>query len=118
MRLLTGYVILVTIVVGPASANEAFIAQLTSKVAVADQSSANRFSANAAKTMPSAAMLALPLQPKALNSSVVATAAANTSSVIQLGSNNFAAVSQTGAGNASSVVQHGSGNQAVVTQRH
>ena len=70
--------------------------------------------------MQSAAMLALPVQPKAINSSVAnaANAATNTSSVIQIGTNNIAAVSQTGGGNASTVVQRGSGNQATVTQRH
>jgi len=100
-----------TVAACPASANEAFIAQLTSKATAAEQ-----FSANSMKTMLSAAMLALPVQPKAANSPVVN--AANTSSVIQVGSNNVAAVSQTGGGNASSIMQHGSGNQATVTQRH
>jgi Curlin associated repeat len=114
MRLVTGSVIFLTIAVCPASANEAFIAQLIGKAAVTEQSSANP-----AKTMLSAAMLALPLQPKAINSpaAAAATAGTNISSVTQVGTNNFAAVSQTGGGNASSVVQHGSGNQAVMTQR-
>ena len=96
----------------PASASEAFIVQLTSKAATTEQSSTN-----STKTMLSAAMLALPLQPKAIGSPV-ANAATNTSSVTQIGANNVAAVSQTGSGNASSVVQHGNGNQAMVTQRH
>ena len=99
----------------PALANEAFIAQLTSKATAAEQSSAH-----STKTMQSAAMLALPVQPKAVNSPVVnaTPTVANTSSVIQVGANNVAAVSQTGGGNASSIMQHGNGNQATVTQRH
>jgi hypothetical protein len=96
----------------PALASEAFIAQLTSKAATTEQSSTN-----STKTMLSAAMLALPLQPKAIGSPV-ANAATNTSAVVQIGTNNIAAVSQTGSGNASSIVQHGNGNQATVTQRH
>ena len=96
----------------PALANEAFIAQLTSKATAAEQSSAH-----STKTMQSAAMLALPVQPKAVNSPV-ANAAINTSAVTQIGANNIAAVSQTGSGNASSIMQHGNGNQAMVTQRH
>jgi len=95
----------------PASASEAFV-QLTSKAATTEQSSTN-----STKTMLSAAMLALPLQPKAIGSPV-ANAATNTSAVVQIGTNNIAAVSQTGSGNASSIVQHGNGNQATVTQRH
>jgi Curlin associated repeat len=88
---------------------------LTSKVVATEPSSAG-----SAKTMLSAAMLALPVQPKMVNSPVTnaAAAAANTSSIIQVGANNVAAVSQTGSGNASTVVQHGNGNQAMVTQRH
>ncbi len=120
MRLVTGAVTLLTVTwltlaACPASANEAFIAQLTSKAAVAEQSSAN-----SAKTMLSAALLALPVQPKAINSpaSNASAAATNTSLVLQVGSDNVAAVSQAGAGNASSIMQHGSGNQATVTQRH
>src|ERR1700722_9071856 len=119
MRLVTGAVTYLTITwltaaACPASANEAFIVQLTNK-AVTEQSSAN-----SAKTMLSAAMLAFPLQPKAINSPVAnaANATANTSAVTQIGTNNVAAVSQTGGGNASSIMQHGSGNQAMVTQRH
>jgi curlin associated repeat protein len=112
MRLVTGAVTVLTMAACPALANEAFIAQLTNKAAMTEQSPAN-----SAKTMLSAAMLALPLQPKAVNSPV-ANAATNTSSVTQIGANNVAAVSQTGSGNASSVVQHGNGNQAMVTQRH
>jgi hypothetical protein len=99
----------------PASASEAFIAQLSSKAATTEQSSAN-----SAKTMLSAAMLAFPLQLKAVNSPVAnaTPTAANTSSVIQVGANNVATVSQAGGGNASSIMQHGNGNQAMVTQRH
>ena len=96
----------------PALANEAFIAQLTNKAATTEQSSANSM-----KTMLSAAMLAFPVQPKAINSPV-ANAATNASAVTQIGTNNVAAVSQTGGGNASSIMQHGNGNQAMVTQRH
>ena len=120
MRLVTAAVTyltitLLTLAACPASANEAFIAQLTNKAAATEQSSAN-----SAKTMLSAALLALPVQPKTVNSPAAnaSTVATNTSSVMQIGSNNVAAVSQTGGGNASSVVQHGSGNQAMVTQRH
>jgi hypothetical protein len=120
MRLVTGAVTYLTITLlmaaaCSASANEAFIVQLSNKAAVTEQSLAN-----SAKTMLSAAMLALPLQPKAINSPVAnaANAAANTSAVTQIGTNNVAAVSQTGGGNASSIMQHGSGNQAMVTQRH
>ena len=117
MRLVTAAVTYLTITwltaaACPASANEAFIAQLTTRAAAAEQSAAN-----SAKTMLSAAMLALPLQPKAINSPAV-NASTNTSAVVQIGTNNIAAVSQTGSGNASSVVQHGNGNQAMVTQRH
>ena len=106
---------LLTAAACPVSANEAFIAQLTTK-ATATESSA----ANSAKTMLSAAMLALPLQPKAVNFPVMnaANAATNTSSVIQIGTNNVATVSQIGGGNVSAVVQRGNGNQATVTQRH
>jgi|HubBroStandDraft_2_1064218.scaffolds.fasta_scaffold1460377_2 hypothetical protein len=104
-----------TVAACPVSANEAFIAQLTTKATATEPSSAN-----SAKTMLSAAMLALPVQPKAINFPVAnaVNAATNTSSVIQIGTNNIAAVSQTGGGNASSIVQRGSGNQATVTQRH
>jgi Curlin associated repeat len=117
MRLVTGAVTLLTITLlttaaCPALASEAFIAQLTNKAAASEQSSTN-----SAKTMLSAAILALPLQPKAIGLPV-ANAATNTSAVVQIGTNNIAAVSQTGSGNASSVVQHGNGNQATVTQRH
>ena len=103
-----------TVAVGPVFASEAFIAQLTSKAA-AEQSSAG-----SAKTMLSAALLAFPLQPKAIDvpGANAANATANTSSVIQLGANNVAAVSQTGSGNASTIIQHGNGNQATVAQRH
>jgi Curlin associated repeat len=104
-----------TVTAGPVSASEAFIAQLTGKAVATEPSSAG-----STKTMLSAAMLALPVQPKMVNLPVTnaATAAANTSSIIQVGANNVAAVSQTGSGNASTVVQHGNGNQAMVTQRH
>jgi hypothetical protein len=104
-----------TVAVGPVFASEAFIAQLTNKVVATEQSSAG-----SAKTMLSAALLAFPLQPKAINvpGANAATTAANTSSVIQLGANNVAAVSQTGSGNASTIIQHGNGNQATVAQRH
>ena len=117
MRLVTAAVTYLTITwltaaACPASANEAFIAQLTTRATAAEQSSANSM-----KTMLSAAMLALPVQPKAVNSPVV-NATANTFSVIQVGANNVATVSQTGGGNASSIMQHGNGNQATVTQRH
>jgi hypothetical protein len=117
MRLVTAAVTCLTITwltaaACPVSANEAFIAQLTNKAAATGQSSAH-----SEKTMLSAALLVLPVQPKAINSPV-ANATTNTSSVIQVGSNNVAAVSQTGGGNASSIVQHGNGNQATVTQRH
>ena len=68
MRLVTAAVTYLTITwltvaACPASANEAFIAQLTSKATATEQSSADSM-----KTMLSAAMLALPLQPKAVNS--------------------------------------------------
>jgi hypothetical protein len=116
MRLVIGTVVFLTMAACPALANEAFIAQLTNKAATTEQSSAN-----STKTMLSAAMLALPVQPKAAVNSPLANAAnatTNTSSVTQIGANNIAAVSQTGGGNTSSVVQHGNGNQATVTQRH
>jgi hypothetical protein len=104
-----------TVAAGSVSASEAFIAQLTSNAATTEQSSAS-----STKTMLSAAMRALPVQPKAINSpgANAANAATNTSSVIQVGANNVAAVSQTGGGNASSIMQHGNGNQATVAQRH
>jgi hypothetical protein len=120
MRLVTAAVTYLTITsltmaAYPALANEAFIAQLTNKAAAAERSSAH-----STKTMLSAAMLAFPVHPKAVNSPVAnaANATTNTSSVIQVGANNVAAVSQTGGGNASSIIQHGNGNQATVTQRH
>jgi len=114
MRIATGAVIFLTLAACPASASEVFIAQLTGKAVVAEQAATH-----SAKTMLSAAMLALPLQPKAVNlaNAPAANAATNTSLVMQVGTNNVAAVSQTGGGNASSVVQRGSGNQASVTQR-
>ena len=120
MRLVTRAVTYLTITwltaaACPASASEAFIVQLTNKAATTEQPAANSM-----KTMLSAAMLALPVQPKAINSPAAnaTPAAANTSSVIQVGANNVATVSQTGGGNASSIMQHGNGNQATVTQRH
>ena len=115
MRIATAAVIFLAMAIGPASANEAFIAQLTNKVVFAEQAAAS-----SAKTLQSSAMLALPLQPKAIGLPAVPAAdpATNASALVQVGTNNFAAVSQTGGGNASSIVQHGSGNQASVTQRH
>jgi hypothetical protein len=114
MRVATSAVIFLTLAVAPAGASEAFIAQLTNKAVVAEQA------AHSAKTMQSAAMIAIPLQPKAVNSPAVTAenATTNTSMLVQIGTNNVAAVSQSGGGNASSVVQRGNGNQATVTQRH
>src|ERR1700721_3250078 len=84
---------LLTMAACPASANEAFIAQLTSKAAATEPSSAN-----STKTMQSAAMLALPVQPKAINSSVsnAANAATNTSWVIKIGTKTIGGVSRPG----------------------
>ena len=112
MRLVIGTVVFLTMAACPALANEAFIAQLTSKVATTEQSSAHSM-----KTMLSAAMLALPLQPKAINSPAV-NASTNTSAVVQIGTNNIAAVSQTGSGNASSVVQHGDRKSTRLNSSH
>ena len=117
MRSASATVILLTIVAHPASANEAFIPQVTGKAVAAEQASVS-----SAKTMMSAAMLALPVKPAAGAFNVpnppAATPGTNTSLVMQSGTNNFAAVTQTGSGNASTIVQRGSGNQAIVTQRH
>jgi Curlin associated repeat len=115
MRIATAAVIFLTIAACPASANEAFIAQLTNRVAFAEQAAAS-----SVKTLQSSALLALPLQPKAIGLPALPTAnpATNASALVQVGTNNFAAVSQTGGGNASSIVQRGNGNQASVTQRH
>lgn len=112
MRIAIPVVIFLTMAAGPAVASEVFIAQLSGKAASAEQS--------AASAKASAAMLAFPLQPKAIGAPAMPTAnaATNVSLVTQTGTNNLATVSQAGAGNASSVVQRGSGNQAIVTQRN
>ena len=113
MRIVTGSIFLLAMAAHPASASEAFIAQLTSKAV------ANERAAVTAKTALASTMLALPLQPNAIGSLAPAAgvAGSNTSTVMQLGTGNIAAVSQTGGGNTSSVTQRGSGNQAEVTQR-
>ena len=115
MRVVIRSVIFLTMAVGPAGASEAFIAQLASKIIPAEQAAAG-----SAKAAQSQAMLALPLQPKAISLPAVPAAnpATDTSLLVQAGANNFAAVAQSGGGNASSIVQHGSGNQATVTQRN
>jgi hypothetical protein len=118
MRVAAASVIVLTIVAHPALGSEAFIAQATNKADAAEQAAAA-----SAKTMLSAATLALPVKLNAANlfSAPVqpaATPGTNTSSVSQTGTNNFAAVTQTGGSNASSIVQRGSGNQAMVMQRH
>ena len=115
MRVVIRSVIFLTMAVAPAGASEAFISQSTGRAASAEQAAAG-----SAKAMQASAMLALPLQPKAISLPAVPAAnpATNTSLVVQVGTNNFAAVTQSGGGNASSIVQHGSGNQASVTQRH
>jgi hypothetical protein len=109
MRIAIGTVICLSIAC-PAGASEAFIAQLTGKAVAAELS---------AKRTLSSAMLALPLQPKAVKgpAAPAANAATNVSVVMQSGASNVAAVSQTGGGNSSSLVQRGNGNQATVTQR-
>ena len=114
MRVVIRSVVFLTVAVGPAGANEAFISQSTGKVISTEQGAAG-----AVKAMQSQAMLALPLQLKAISLPAVPAAnpATNTSLVMKVGTNNFAAVTQSGGGNASSIVQHGSGNQAIVTQR-
>src|ERR1700760_2334721 len=115
MRVAIRSVIFLTIAVGPAGASEVFIAQLTSKAV-----SAEHTAAGSVKAMQSQAMLALPLQPKAIGLPAVPVAhpATNTSAIVQVGTNNVAAVTQSGGGNASAIVQHGNGNQASVTQRN
>jgi len=116
MRIVTGSFFLLMVAAQPASANEAFITQVTNKADAAEQPAAA-----SAKPSLAAAMLALPVKPGALNSFVQPPAAipgTNTSAVMQSGTNNFAAVTQTGSGNASSIVQRGSSNQAIVTQRN
>jgi hypothetical protein len=115
MRIAIRSVIFLTMAVGPAGASEAFITQLTGKAISAEQAVAG-----SAKALQSQAMLALPLQPKAISlpSVPAANPATNASLVMQVGTNNVAAVTQSGGGNASSIVQHGSGNQAIVTQRN
>ena len=116
MRIATASVILLTIT-AQASASEAFVTQVTNKTVATEQAVMA-----SAKTMASAAMLALPvkLNANALNlpNPPAATPGTNTSLVMQSGTNNIAAVTQVGGGNASSIVQRGSGNQAIVTQRH
>jgi hypothetical protein len=110
MRIVMGFATFMTMAAHPAFASEAFITQLSGKGAVEQ--------ATAALSKTAAAMLALPLQPSAINSSAqTAVAGSNSSSVAQFGKGNLASVVQAGGGNLSSVVQHGSGNQAVVTQR-
>jgi Curlin associated repeat len=104
MRIATRAVISLTMAVCPASASEVFIAQSTNKAVSAEQAAAS-----SVKTIQSAAMLAFPMQLKAVNSPIVANATTDTSALVQIGTNNVAAVSQTGSGNASSVVQRGSG---------
>ncbi len=116
MRISTASIILLMTAAHPASANEAFIAQVTSKAMASEQAAIA-----SAKSALASALLALPVKPGAANSPVQTAAAVpgtNTSLVVQSGTTNFAAVSQTGSGNASSVMQHGSGNQAVVMQRN
>lgn len=116
MRIVTGSVFLLMIAAEPASADEAFITQVTNRAIAAEQADIA-----SAKSAYASAMLALPVKPGALNSFVQMPAAVpgtNISGVVQSGTNNFAAVTQTGSGNASSIVQRGSGNQAIVTQRN
>ena len=115
MRVVIRSVMFLTMAVGPAGANEAFISQITGKAISTEQAAAG-----SAKAMQSQAMLALPLQPKAISLPAVPAAdpATNASALVQVGTNNFAAVTQSGGGNASSIVQRGSGNQAIVTQRN
>lgn len=115
MRIVIRSVIFLTMAVGQAGANEAFISQSIGRAISAEQAAAG-----SVKAMQASAMLALPLQPKAISLPAVPAAnpAINTSLLVQAGTNNFAAVTQSGGGNASSIVQHGSGNQATVTQRN
>jgi hypothetical protein len=96
----------------PAFAGEAFVTQL----ATAKSSGDSMKSPAGGVLMP--AMLASPLQLKALGPAAeTAPVTGNASSVAQYGTNNLAVVAQTGATNQSAVVQHGAGNQALVTQR-
>ena len=115
MRVVIRSVMFLTMAIGPAGASEAFISQSTGKAISTEQAAAG-----SAKTMQSQAMLALPLQPKAISlpGLPAANPATNASAVVQVGTSNFAAVTQSGGGNASSIVQRGSGNQAIVTQRN
>ena len=116
MRIVAGSVFLLMIAARPASADEAFVTQVTNKAVAAEQTGIA-----SAKSAYASAMLVLPVKPGALNSFVQPPAAVpgtNISGVVQSGTNNFVAVTQTGSGNASSIVQRGSGNQAIVTQRH
>ena len=114
MRVVIRSVMFLMVAVGPAGANEAFIGQSTGRVISTEQGAAG-----SVKAMRSQAMLALPLQLKAISLPAVPAAnpATNTSVMMQVGTNNFAVVTQSGGGNVSSIVQHGSGNQAIVTQR-
>jgi hypothetical protein len=114
MRIATGLTIFLTMTAASASAHEAFIVQLTGKVASAEQTTGA-----SSKTALSAATLASPLQLSSIKPSAQTAplTASNASFVMQSGTGNLAAVVQTGAGNFSSVIQHGAGNQAMVTQR-
>jgi hypothetical protein len=114
MRIATGLTIFLTLAVTSASAHEAFIVQLTGKVASAEQTASS-----SSKAALSAATLASPLQLPSikLSTQTAPLTASNASFVMQSGTGNLAAVVQTGAGNFSSVIQHGTGNQAIVTQR-
>jgi hypothetical protein len=116
MRIVTASIVLLTLAADPASANEAFVTQVTNKAVATEQAAVA-----SAKSALASALLALPLKPGTAGQPVQTAAAVpgtNTSSVTQFGTNNFAVVSQTGSGNASSVMQHGSGNQAIVMQRN
>ena len=115
MRVALPSVIFLTMAAGPAGASEAFITQLTNSAASAEQAASG-----SVKAIQSQAMLALPVQLKAISLPAVPVAnpATNTSALVQIGTNNFAAVTQSGGGNASSIVQHGTSNQASVTQRN
>jgi len=114
MRVLTASFVFVTIAIHPAFAGEAFIVQIASKTAAAEQ-----VAVTSARAIGSAATTAVPVRLNVANalSAPAANPGTNASVVMQAGINNAAAVTQTGSGNASAVVQHGSGNQAVVTQR-
>ena len=112
MRIALPSVIFLTMAASPAGASEAFITQLTNSAVSAASGSV--------KAIQSQAMLALPVQMKAINLSAEPAAApgVNNSTLLQIGNHNVAAISQTGGGNASAIIQHGSGNQATITQRH